>query len=136
MVSRADTDAMVEWLFPNWSNPAAIAAVVAVRTLLNAALAGVVAASVGWRSRLTAAAAAVTLGSALVMVLVLRPGVLEHRASLVDLVAQLGLLALGGYAVSRDPTIGRAAAFAVVALVTLAVGMYTVPLYGEATVAP
>lgn len=127
---------MFDWLFPTWSNPALLAAVVAARGLLDASLTAIVGDALGYRSPLTLAAAAVTLLSVVVMVLVLRPGTLGHRASLVEIAGQLGLVAVGAYAVYANPSTGRIVGVALVSVGILALAGLTIPLYGEATVAP
>ena len=126
---------MFEWLFPNWTNPGVLAAVVAGRTLLNGGLTAVVARAAGHRSLLAVVAAAVTVASAAVTVLVLR-GTLGHGPSLAEMAAQLCLLALAGAAVYRHPSRGRVAAVALLTVAVLALGLLMVPIYGEATVAP
>lgn len=127
---------MFDWLFPNWSNPTFLTALLTVRTLLNASLTTVIADAIGSKSPLTAVAAGVTLLSAVVMVLVLRPGVLGHRASLAELVAQLGLLGIAGYAVYTNPSTQRLVVAGLVSFFALALVVLMIPLYGEATVAP
>lgn len=127
---------MFEWLFPNWSSPHVVTALVAVRTLLNTSLTAIVADAVGSESPLTAVAASVTAASAVVMVLVLRPGVLGHRASLAEIVAQLGLVAVAGYAVYANPSTQRVVAAVLVSVAALAFAVVAIPFYGEATIAP
>lgn len=127
---------MFEWLFPNWTNPHVLAALVAARALLDVSLTAVVADALGIRSPATAVAATVTLLSPVVMVLVLRPDGLGYPASLAELTSQLGLLAVAGYAVYADPSPRRVAVAAVVSLAALALAVVMIPIYGEATVAP
>lgn len=131
-----ERSSVFDWLFPNWSTPALVAGVVALRFLLNAGLTSLVAGATGRSSRATVAAGAITVGGAVVAVLVLRGGTLGRSASLVDLLAQLALIGLGGYATYGHRSRGRVLAYAVLGLATLAVGLYTIPLYGESTVAP
>jgi len=125
-----------EWLFPNWTNPHVLAGLVAVRTVLDASFTVVVADALGVRSPATAVAIGVTLLSPVVMVLVLRPGGLGHSASLAELVAQLGLLAVAGYAVYVNPSSRRVVVTAALSLAALALAVVMIPIYGEATVAP
>ncbi|WP_254768160.1 hypothetical protein [Salinilacihabitans rarus] len=125
-----------EWLFPNWSDPATIAALVGARFLLNATLAAMVARSAGHRSSPAAAAAGLTLFSTSVTVLVLRPGGPGLHASYVELLAQVALLALAGYAVRANPSPARALATAVAVVGAASLLLLSIPVYGEATVAP
>lgn len=127
---------VAEWLFPNWSDPDAIAALVGVRVALNTTLAALVVRAVGRRSSLSAAAVGLTLFSASATVLVLRPGGLGLHASYVELFAQVALIALAGYAVRANPSIGRAVATAAVVVGAATLLLLMIPVYGEATVAP
>lgn len=131
-----DAPAVFEWLFPTWSDPQALALVVLGRLVLDASLTAIVARTFGRRSAVTAVAAAVTIGSAVTMVLVLRPGTLGTNAANVELLAQLGLLGVAGYAVARTPSAPRIGAFALVGVAALALWLLSIPIYGEATVAP
>ena len=79
---------MFDWLFPNWSSPARVAAFVALRLLADVGLVALVATATGVRSRRSAAAAALTLASAVLTVSVLRPGGAGRFASYLELSLQ------------------------------------------------
>ncbi|SDM82204.1 hypothetical protein SAMN04487949_2704 [Halogranum gelatinilyticum] len=126
-----------DWLFPTWSDPLAIAVFVGLRVLANSSLTLLVARVAGSAAVATKILAGGTALSAVVTVSVLRPGGLGLTASYVELLVQVGLLVIAGYAVYSRPTdrrtgLATALVLVVAALLTLA----TVPLYGEALVAP
>ena len=126
---------MFEWLFPNWSSPVAVTAVVALRLGLDVALVGLVVWTRGRRSRLAIFGAASTLLSAVAMVWVLRTG--EGRlASFLELGFQVVLIGLAGYATYTEPSRRRWLAFVAVAVPVVVLLVPAVVLYGEATVAP
>lgn len=135
---------MFEWLFPNWSAPASLAALVGVKLLLDVALTALVAATsaVGesrW-SALTVVAAGLAVVSTVLTVLVLR-GTLGLGASYVGFLVHAALLVLAGYAVYSTPSSRRRVAVprrvtVPVFLGAIAVALVLIPLYGEATVAP
>ena len=126
---------MFEWLFPNWSNPAAVTAVVALRLGLDLALVAIVVRTRGSRSRLAILGAALTLLSGVAMVWVLRTG--EGRAaSFLELGFQVVLFGLAGYATYANPSRRRWLAFLAVAVPVVVLLVPAVVLYGEATVAP
>lgn len=127
---------MLEALFPGWSNPAVLAALVALRISVNGLLVAVVAATVGRDAPATAVSAGAALCSAVLVVTVLRPGGPGLNASYVELLAQLVVLGCAGYAAysSREPR--RALALGLVGALALLLGLYTIPIYGEAFVAP
>jgi hypothetical protein len=130
---------MLEWLFPGWSNPALLLAFVAARVAVNALLTALVAGAVGRRSRRVTAMAAWTVGSALLQVLLLRPGGLGLGSSYVELGGQLVLLVLAGgtlYARGDGQPPARRVAGLLALLVGLGLLLFTIPLYGEAFVAP
>ena len=127
---------MFHWLFPNWSNPALLAATVGIRILLNCGLVAVVASSTGRTSVPTIYGAIFTPLSAGVTVLILRPGVLGLPASYFDLLGQLVFIVIAGYAVFRNRTRKRLVAFAVVGSGATLLMLWMVPVYGEALVAP
>lgn len=128
---------MFESLFPNWSNPAAIAGFVALRFALHCGLVAVVARAVGVRSLPTAAAALLTVGSVAIMVSTLSPGGLGHAATYVEHGATIALLLLaGGALVAGDRSLPVAGGGVILLALALLAGLYTIPLYGEAFVAP
>lgn len=126
---------MIDWLFPQWSNPALVMAVVALRLPFDAALVGLMMRANGRRSCLAILGAALTVLSAVLMVWVLQTG--EGRlASYLELALQGVLVGLAGYATYRNPSRRRWRAFVLVAFVVTILLMPAVVLYGEATVAP
>ncbi|WP_224448851.1 hypothetical protein [Haloprofundus salilacus] len=127
---------MFEWLFPGWSNPAGLAAFVGLRILLNVALTALAARAVGRRATTTAAMAAGTALSGTMLILLLRPGVLGHTASYVELAVQLAIVVLGGYIAYADCSTKRRVATVTALVTALALLLFTVPIYGEAFVAP
>lgn len=128
------TAVVLDSVFPGWSNPARIAGLVVGRFLLNCAVAGLVARVL--RSPLAAVAGAAAVVSLALTVGVLRPGLLGIEASYLEAAVQLGVVGLalwvGLAADSRALTLA-ALLVAVLAVCLLAV---SVPIYGEATVAP
>ena len=127
---------MLELLFPNWSNPLGIALFLAVRLACNVGLTATVAGRMGRRPR-TVALATGTLASTVLAVLVLRPGVLGVRASLVEVLLQASLVGVTLVTTYQRPE-GWRAVVATVGLVAVALllGLVTIPVYGEALVAP
>ena len=126
---------MFEWLFPNWSSPAAVTGLVALRLGLDVALVAIVVRTRGPHSRLAILGAALTLLSAVAMVWVLRTGQ-GRPASLLEFGFQFSLLALAGYATRANPSRRRWLAFLAVAVPVVFLLVPAVVLYGEATVAP
>lgn len=127
---------VAEWLFPGWASPTAIAGFVAVRMLCSAGLVGVIAAIRGRQAPLTAAAAATALLAAGLLIAVLR-GTAGQAASFLEVGLQLLLVAVTGTLAATETTSRRIRIGAVVGiLVTLVLLAASVPLYGEATVAP
>lgn len=127
---------MLDWLFPNWSDPATVAAVVVLRLLLDVALVAFVARAAGRRSRATVLGAALTLLSAILMVSVLRPGGAGQFGSYLELAFHGVLLGLGGYAAYGERSTRRWLEFAALAFAALVLLLPAIVLYGEATVAP
>ncbi|WP_331233468.1 hypothetical protein [Natronorarus salvus] len=127
---------MFEWLFPTWSDPTRLAAVVGLRVGLNVCLVVIAASAAGARTRLSVLAGCLTLASAVITVLALRPGGLGLPASYVELLVQMSLLVLVGYAVSTNPSTAESVAYVVVSLGAVALGLLMVPIYGETFVAP
>jgi hypothetical protein len=128
---------MFDWLFPNWSDPASLVALLSVRLACNVGLTGVVARRLGPRHRRTIAMAVGTLVSTVVSTLVLRPDGPGLTASHAEQLLQLLLILVAGYTVARDPRGLRGVLPAlVVGLVALFLGLVMVIVYGEALVAP
>ena len=127
---------MFDWLFPNWSSPVTVAAIVALRLLVDTGLVAAVARSTQPRSRPTAAAAALTFVSTLLMVSVLRPGGAGRTGSYVEIGLQFVLLGVAGYATYENPSTRRWATFAALAGGAILLLLPAIVLYGEATVAP
>ena len=112
-----------------------VAAIVGVRGLFNAALTLLVAESSGQTSRFTVVAATLTVLSAGLTAAVLL-GVVGLNASYLEFAAQVLLLALAGYVVYSNPSTGRSRATVVVSLLATALLLLTIPVYGDALVAP
>lgn len=127
---------MFEWLFPNWSNPALLAVLVAARVVVDASLAATVADALGPGSLPARATVAATVLAAVSMVLVLRPGGLGLRASYVDLLLQVALVVVAGYVAYAHPSSFRRVAVVLAGTGAIALILVAVPLYGEALVAP
>jgi len=133
-----------EWLFPNWTPAWAVAAVVALRLLGNLGLTAAVRGAADDAEAV--AAAALTFTSAFLTIAVLR-GDLGQTASYVEFVVQLSLLGIATVAVARGdgtrtfsllgrPTASARSVAAVAAFLALSLLVVSIPLYGEATVAP
>lgn len=123
---------MFDWLFPGWTPAWAVVAVVALRVLCNVGLTAAVREAAGDAETVTAAA--LTLCSAGLTVAVLR-GDLGRPASYAEFVVQLSLLGIVAAAVLRGDGGGRRRAI-VAGCGALVLLLVSVPLYGEATVAP
>jgi len=133
-----------EWLFPNWTPAWVVVAVVGLRLLGNLGLTAAVRGAAD--DTQTVAVAALTVTSAVLTVAVLR-GDLGQTASHVEFVVQLSLLAIATVAVARGagtyvftlrgrPIATARSVAAVAAALTLSLLLLSIPLYGEATVAP
>ena len=121
-------------MFPGWSNPAGLVALVAARFVVN--LSASLVAARALRSPFPAIAVGGAVVSLLLAVAVIRPGLAGIRASYVEALLQFGIVALtvyAGYTSSSRWVTVAAAAVALLALAGLAVSL---PIYGEATVAP
>jgi hypothetical protein len=123
-------------IFPTWVNPGTVATLVIARTILNLALTAVIAVGAGPRTWFTVVAAGLTIGSTVVMVQTIRPGPLGDRASSIELLGQLALLALASYVTYLNFSVMLLAAFLVVAIVALVFWWGAVVTYGEAFHAP
>ena len=135
---------MFEWLFPNWTPAWVVAVLVGLRLLGNLGLTAAVRVAADDAAAVTAAA--LTLTSTVLMVAVLR-GDLGQTASYVEFLLQLSLLGIAAVAVARGdgkrtftllgrPTATARSVAAVAALLALSLLLVSIPLYGEATVAP
>lgn len=126
---------MFEWLFPQWSNPAFLAAIVGARIFINLVLTTIVAKSTSATSRSTVVMAVLTVLSAVLMVVVLRGG-LGLNASYIEFLLQVILLVLTGYVIALNPENRRLRATVAVSFGAIVLLLIMIPLYGEATVAP
>ncbi|WP_435143423.1 hypothetical protein [Halobaculum sp. P14] len=126
---------MVEWLFPNWSSPVAVAAVVAAKAFLNAVLTARTAALSGEDSRAPFVAGGLTVCSTVLAVFVLR-GTLGLAASYLEVALQAALLVLVAVVTYSAAENRRLAVTVPALLAAAALLLVTIPLYGEATVAP
>lgn len=132
----ADRPLVCEWLFPTWSSPCGLVAVLAVRFCLHGGLVAVAADARGWPRPLPLALSALAVLSAGLAVGALRPGGLGERAGDVDLLLQLVALALAGVAVAANPSKRRVIAAVGLGLAVLVVGFFTMIAYAEMFVAP
>lgn len=126
---------MFDWLFPGWTGAGLLTLVVALRTLCNAVLAASM-----WdatRSRLpVAAGGALTVASTVLTVGVLR-GAFGLRVSHFEGLLQLTLLVLAAVVVARGHGSKRGRNWAVLAGAgAVVLYLFSIPLFGEATVAP
>lgn len=126
---------MFDWLFPEWSAPGLLALVVALRTLCNAVLTASM-----WdasESRLAVVAGGtLTVATTVLTVGVLR-GAFGLTVSHVESLLQLTLLVLTAVVVARGNGRNRGRNRAVVAAVAaVLLYLFSIPLFGEATVAP
>ncbi|MBP1985676.1 hypothetical protein [Halolamina salifodinae] len=124
---------MFDWLFPGWTAPGVLAAIVALRTLCNVGLTLAVRdatdspSAVGVAAALTAVSLVLTVG-------VLR-GAFGLQTSHAETVVQAALLVVTGVVVARGDGMGRRLA-AVAGAVAVLLYLLSIPLFGEATVAP
>jgi hypothetical protein len=126
---------MFDWLFPGWTAPGLLTLVVALRTLCNVGLtASMWGAS---RSRLAAVAGGtLTVASTVLTVGVLR-GTFGLTVSHVESLVQLTLLVLAAIVVTIGNGRKRWRNRAIVAGVgAVLLYLFSIPLFGEATVAP
>ena len=126
---------MFDWLFPTWTAPGLLTLVVALRTLCN----GVLTASM-WdasRSRLAlVAGGALTIASTGLTIGVLR-GTFGLTVSHVESLVQLSLLVLAAIVVAVGEGSSRSRNRAIVAgVAAVLLYLFSIPLFGEATVAP
>ncbi|NHX35532.1 MULTISPECIES: hypothetical protein [Halolamina] len=124
---------MFDRLFPGWTAPGLLAALVALRTLRNVALT----ASMGEASDSPVAVlvgAALTLASFVLTVGVLR-GTFGLTLSHVESLLQVALLVLAAAVVRRGDGDGRRRAV-VAGVAAVLLYLFSIPLFGEATVAP
>ncbi|MFH5800851.1 hypothetical protein [Haladaptatus sp. CMAA 1911] len=126
---------MFEWLFPQWSNPTFLAAIVGTRIFINLILTTIVAKATSATSGSTVVMAVLTVLSAVLMVVVLRGG-LGLNASYLEFLLQVTLLVLTGYVVASTCENGRWRVTVAVSLGAIVLLLIMIPLYGEATVAP
>ncbi|MFB9808235.1 hypothetical protein ACFFQF_25035 [Haladaptatus pallidirubidus] len=84
-------------------------------------------------SRSTVVATVLTVLSAIILVL---RGVLGLNASYLEFLFQVSFLVLAGYSIHSNPSNVRLRVVGAVSLGTIALLLITIPLYGEATVAP
>lgn len=127
---------MLEWLFPNWSDPLTVTALVGVRILLNVYLTVVVSEIIGRRTVHTATMSVLTLLSGVLTILLLRPSGLAHDLSYVESLLQAVLIAIAGYVVYSSPWRMRRIVTVLVILGATALLVIMIPLYGERFVAP
>lgn len=126
---------MFDWLFPGWTAPGLLALVVTLRTLCNVGLTAAMWDASG--SRLAVAAGgALTVASTVLTVGVLR-GAFGLTVSHVESLLQVTLLVLAGVVIARGEASNRWRNRALVAgLAAVLLYLFSIPLFGEATVAP
>lgn len=127
---------MVDWLFPNWSNPLMVTALVGVRILFNVYLTVMVSQTVGRRTVHTGIMGTTTLLSGVLTILLLRPSGLGHNLSYVESILQAVLLAIAGYVVYSSSWEMRQLVAVVVILAATVLLVVMIPVYGERFVAP
>ena len=127
---------MFSSLFPTWSNPLAITVLVGTRIFFNACLTAMVIKAAGFRTIYTAVISVTTLFSGVLTVLLLRPSGLGLRASYVEFVLQVSIVAVAGYVLYSFPSRTRRIVTALVFTGAIAFLLIMIPLYGEAFVAP
>lgn len=125
---------VLDSVFPGWSNPLGIAALVTARFVVNCSVSGLAART--FRSSVAALAVAGAVLSLLLMIGVLRPGLLGIRASYLEAAVQLGLVLLAVTTAVVSDSRGFTVAAAALALLGLGLLAVSLPIYGEATVAP
>jgi len=92
---------MIEATFSNWSNPGAIAAVLALRSLFDPVVLGYVADEFGPRSIYTAVVGCLVVLSTALTAVLLTTGWLGHTTSYAEQLSQLLLVGVSGYAFTR-----------------------------------
>ena len=122
-------------LFPTWSAPWSLTALVAVRVGVNAVIV-LLAVRAGVSRPVVGGATLATLVSGVLTVAVLRPGGLGLTASHAEQLIQLGLVGLAVVVAARGSGLVSRLALAGLAAVAVGLGLLFVPIYGEATVAP
>ncbi|MBP1921035.1 hypothetical protein J2751_000018 [Halorubrum alkaliphilum] len=127
---------MFDALFPNWTNPEAIAVLIGLRLVCNVAMLAYVAHVAEVRSGYTATMGGLVAFSTVATAVLLTTGWGGQPLSYVELVSQVLVLGLSGYVALRvDPSPASVAlllAWPGAVLLLLAM----VPVYGEAFVAP
>lgn len=127
---------MFNALFPGWENPGTLAALVGLRVLCNGSLATLLAGSLGPRHPLTTTVTGLTAFSAVLTVLLLRPGGPGLYASYVELAAQFLLFVSACAGLYVQPSARRMALGVALVACAVAASLVMVPVYGEAFVAP
>lgn len=123
-------------LFPEWSSPMALLAVLGLRTVLNVGLVVLTLRATRGRILFPAAAAALAIAIGTAAFLALQfPGV-GQPLSYLDLGGQLALLVLTAAVISMNGARGQWLSFAAVAVTAVLCLLLMIPIYGEAFVAP
>ncbi|MFY4812589.1 hypothetical protein ACOJIV_07725 [Haloarcula sp. AONF1] len=126
---------MFEWLFPNWSNPLTITALVSVRIFLNVYLTVAVSEIVGRRTAYTATMGTATFLFGVLTILLLRPNGLALGLPYVESVLQVVLIAIAGYVVYSSPWKVRRIVTVLAIVSATALLVIMIPVYGERFVA-
>lgn len=122
---------MMEWFSKQFTNPVAVALVLAARFLTYFLYSGLIVTAVGLRSKLAGLSIALSILSVLVTVLVLHPEGLPNSISAVDFVIHFTLPVLAGYAVSLNPSNRRWIGFSILLVSTFFFITLLLLLYGE-----
>ncbi|MFW5935171.1 MAG: hypothetical protein ACOCQL_04910 [Halolamina sp.] len=124
-----------DWLFPGWTGAGLITLIVTLRTLCNVGLTAAVR-EASDSALAVVAAAALTCASLVLTVGVIR-GAFGITVSHVESLIQVTLLVLAGVVVARGDGSKRGRNVAVLAGAgAVVLYLFSIPLFGEATVAP
>jgi hypothetical protein len=124
-----------DWLFPNWTSPGTLALLVALRTFCNLVLTASIRDASDSVLPVTAGGT-LTVASTVLTVGVLR-GTFGITVSHVESLVQLALLVLAAVVVLRGDASDRSRNGAILAgAAAVLLSLVSIPLFGEATVAP
>lgn len=127
---------MLRAVFPGWSNPLALVALLGLRVALNGYLTVTVASTVGFRAAHTAVVGTLTVVSGVLTVLLLRGSGLGVDASYAEVFLQIALISVAASVVVTHPSSPRRTVTVAVLLGALGLAVVMIPIYGEAFVAP
>lgn len=127
---------MFDWLFPNWSHPFTVTALVGARLLLNVYLTVMVAKTVGSRTAYTAVMGTMTILSGVLTILLLRTSGLGPNLSYIEFILQVLLIAIASHVVYSSPWNTRRLVAGIVLVGATVLLVLMIPIYGERFVAP